>query len=99
MNPHDVLVYLEAAGAAGIIGNGAYGAVTGLAHWMREKLGWCGNDLDRPPTDAELGDLVVLFSRAQEQWMPPSAGPTAIQNISIGRDMNAPATNQAGTSE
>lgn len=97
MIPVDVVEYLGAAGAAGVVGNSSYVAVFRLATWMRERLGWAGDGPLREPTEEELGELTVLFRAAQAEWAP-RVGPSAVQTISVGRDMNAPAINQAGTS-
>ncbi len=92
----EVLEYLGEASAAGVIGNGVYVAVDHLAGWMREQLGWDGREVLELPDDTQRHQLAVLFESARREWAVP--GPTtAIQNITVGRDMNAPAINRAGT--
>jgi len=89
-----VVEYLGEASAAGVIGSGAYVAVARLADWMRETLGWGERELLAQPSAEAAAEMSQLFASARREWLP-RGGATAIQTISVGRDMNAPAINRA----
>jgi hypothetical protein len=85
--PTEVVEYLAAATAAGIVGNTSYAAVTRLAAWVRRR----GDD---ELTEGDAAELAELFQAARTEWTP-AASATATQSIAVGRDMNAPAINRA----
>lgn len=91
----EVVDYLGAASAAGVIGSTAYAAVARLSSWMQTELEWDGRDVRRLPSESEAVVLAGLFADARGEWVPPS-GPIAKQTVTVGRDMNAPAINRAG---
>ena len=92
----EVLEYLSSASAGGILGNSSYAAVGRLGIWMREHLGWNGDEVASLPTGPQVDELVLLFADARREWSP-DARVIARQTVTVGRDMNAPAINRAGT--